>query len=261
MRRMIAALVLLLVAAHAAGAQRAVTVRTAEVVLAEQAAHRGDWSDAIERAKVIAAAYAQSTNTWSVTDIIAAGRAYVILGARDPHFFHDALQAFDRAAARDSTNIDARLRAADLLLDKYNAPDAVESYQQVLKLVHDEPHALLGLARAFSFSGDPKATEAVRASIRVDSMIAPAHVLLAQLHLGAEAYDSAAAQAAKAIAIDSSSVQAWAIVGAIAWLRGDSTRFAAARTPPRNAPSRDQSRSMRKSPTPPRGSAATTMRS
>ena len=202
--------------------------RAAAAGVAELAVRRGDWAEAVTTATGIASAYLAGGDAWSVGDVIAAGRAYVVLGGRDPGFFHDALQAFDRAAARDSSNIDARLRAADLLLDKYNAPDAVQSYQEVLHIVPNEPRALFGLARALAFGGDPKATEAVRASLTSDSMYVPARVLLAQLHLGAEAYDSAAAQASRAIAIDSSSVQAWAVIGAIAWLRGDSTRYATA---------------------------------
>jgi hypothetical protein len=38
-----------------------------------------------------------------------------------------ALGAFDAAAAAAPSNVEARLRAADLLLDRYNAPDAKQS--------------------------------------------------------------------------------------------------------------------------------------
>lgn len=197
----------------------------ATVAAAEVAARRGDWGSAVALAGQVAGAYQANGSSWSVPDLIAAGRAFAVLGARDPKYFHDALQAFDRASARDSSNTDSRLRAADLLLEKYNAPDAASSYREVLAIAPGNAHALLGLARVLRFDGDGGATAAVRGSIAADSLYAPARVLLAQLHLGAEAFDSAAAQARRAVALDSTSVEGWAVLGAIAWLRGDSAGF------------------------------------
>jgi tetratricopeptide (TPR) repeat protein len=201
----------------------------ATVAAAEVAARRGEWNSAIALASEVAGAYKLNGTSWSVPDLIAAGRAFTVLGARDPQYFHDALQAFDRASARDSSNTESRLRAADLLLDKYNAPDATSSYREVLAIAPGNAHALLGLARVLKFNGDGGATGAVRASIAADSLYAPARVLLAQLHLGAEAFDSATVQARRAVALDSTSVDGWAVLGAIAWLRGDSTAFRADR--------------------------------
>ena len=235
-------LLLLLAVPCAAGAQR--IVRTAhwpdEASAAELAARRGDWGEANSRATALVTAYNASGGSWSADDMIAAGRAYVVLGAHDPQAFHTALQVFDRAAARDSTSVDARLRAADLLLDKYNAPDAIQSYHDALKIAPRDARALLGLARVAAFDGEGDATSEGRVALAADSTLAPAWVLLAQLHLGAEAYDSARVSALRAIAIDSSLVPAWAVLGAIAWLRCDSaafarTRDAAERAEPRSA--------------------------
>lgn len=214
--------------------------RTATVASAELAARRGNWDEASRLSLGLVSDYLTNGATWPVADVIAAGRAYVVLGARDPQAFHEALQVFDRAAARDASNVESRLRAADLLLDKYNAPDALESYHAVLALVPGEPHALLGLARVASFSGEGNANIDVRRALAADPTLVPAHILLAQLHLEAEAYDSASASAARALALDSTSVRAWAIIGAIAWFRGDSAAFgraraAAERAEPRSA--------------------------
>ncbi len=235
-------LLLLLVVPCAARAQR--IVRSGhwpdEASAAELAARHGEWGEANSRATALVTAYAAAGASWSAGDMIAAGRAYVVLGAHDPQAFHTALQVFDRAAARDSTNVDARLRAADLLLDKYNAPDALQSYHDALKIAPRDARALLGLARVAAFDGEGNATSEARVALAADATLAPAWVLLAQLHLGAEAYDSARVSALRAIAIDSSLVPAWAVLGAIAWLRGDSAEFsrahaAAARAEPRSA--------------------------
>ncbi|HEY3933451.1 MAG TPA: hypothetical protein VGL65_02445 [Gemmatimonadales bacterium] len=226
--------------AKSAIASRAPGYLTAEAALAEVALRRGDWTEASSQATAVAAAYAADGSLWNAADIIAAGRAYVVLGRRDAQAFHDALQAFDRATALDSGNIESRIRAADLLLDKYNAPDAEQSYHEVLTLAPNEPHALLGLAREAAFNGDADATARARRALAADAALAPTHVLLAQLHLAAEAYDSATIAASDALALDSAAVDAWAVLGTVAWLRGDSTRWhaaaaAAARIEPQGA--------------------------
>ncbi|MGH7592549.1 MAG: tetratricopeptide repeat protein, partial [Gemmatimonadales bacterium] len=155
--------------------------------------------------------------------------AWAVLGRWDPQAFHEALRVFDRAIAADSGDVEAQIRAADLLLDKYNAPDARASYQAVLRRVPDEPRALLGLARVKAFEGAPDATDAVRRSLAANPDLVPALLLLAEQHLQAEAYDSAAVAAGRALAVDSTAVPGWGILGAIAWMRGDSAGLAAAR--------------------------------
>ena len=57
----------------------------------------------------------------------------------------------------------------------------------------------------------------------------PAHLALARLHLSAEAYDSAALSVRAALAVDSSSIGAWSLLGAIAWLQGQQSQFAGER--------------------------------
>ncbi len=203
--------------------------RTAAAALAELAVRRGDRGEATSLANDVVAGYRQNGTTWPAADQVAAGRAFAVLGRWDPQAFHDALRALDRVIAADSGNIDAQLRAADLLLDKYNAPDARESYRAVLKRVPDQPRALFGLARADAFEGGAGATAAVRRSLARNPYLVPALLLLAEQHLQAEAYDSAIAAATGGLAVDSTAVQGWGVLGAIAWMRGDSANFAVAR--------------------------------
>ncbi|MGH7582582.1 MAG: hypothetical protein ACREL5_05100 [Gemmatimonadales bacterium] len=209
--------------------QQAPRYRSALAGRAELASRRGERDSAVAMATQVIDAYSHDAATWRPRDLVAAGRAFAVLGRWDPQAFHDALRAFDAATAGDSADIDAQIRAADLLLDKYNMPDARESYRAVLRRVPDQPRALLGLARADAFEGNPEATDAVRRSLARDPTLTPALVLLAQLHLGADAFDSAGADAGRALAVDSTSVEAWAILGAIAWMRGDSTTLHRAR--------------------------------
>jgi tetratricopeptide (TPR) repeat protein len=204
--------------------------RSALVGRGELAMRHGDRDAAIRLAGEVGADYKQNGSAWPAADRIAAGRAFTVLGRWDPQAFHDALSAYDRVVAADSGNIEAQLRGADLLLDKYNAPDAREGYESVLKRAPDQPRALFGMARAQAFEGNPAATASLRLGLSRNPSLVPAMLLLAEQHLQAEAYDSAIAAARRALAVDSSALQGWGVLGAIAWMRGDSVGYHAART-------------------------------
>jgi Tfp pilus assembly protein PilF len=118
-----------------------------------------------------------------------------------------ALNAFDAAYAADPSNHDARLRAGELLLDKYNAPEAKSSFEDVLRTSPNDARALLGLSRVASFSGDGPATPLLRRSLAANPSLVPAHLALARQHLSAEAYDSATTSVRTALAVDSSSMR------------------------------------------------------
>ena len=140
-----------------------------------------------------------------------------------------ALAAFDAGFAADPNNLDAPLRAGELFLDKYNAPDAKASFEEVLRKAPNDARALLGLSRVAIFSGDGPATPLLRRSLAANPSLVPAHLALARLHLSAEAYDSAALAVRAALAVDSASIGAWSLLGAIGWLQGDQVLFAQAR--------------------------------
>jgi len=203
--------------------------RTAQAALAELAARRGNRTAALRLAAVLADNYQLSGNGWPVPDRIAAGRAYVVLGLAESQAPRLALAAFDGAAAADPTNVEARLRAADLLIDRYNAPDAKSSYEEVLAIDPENARALLGMARVLSFGNNPGATEVVRKAVAANPALVPGLLFLARMHLEAESYDSAAAVAGKALAVDSTALAAWGVMGAVAWLGGDSTGWRQAR--------------------------------
>lgn len=205
------------------------TALAGDATRAELALKRGDRAEATRIARGIVATYEQDPRRWSSTDRTAAGRAYVILGDGDADAVRNALAAFDAAVAADSQALEPRVLAGDLFLAKYNAPDARQSYEDVLRREPNHPRALLGLARVMAFEGNPGALATLRRSLAGDSSLADAWVFLARAHLEAEAYDSAARAASRALAADSSVIGAWAVRGAIAWLRGDTNAFNRAR--------------------------------
>ena len=214
--------------------------RSAEAALAELAERRGDRDEAFRRATAITRAYTQSAIRWSAEDRVAAGRAYVILGERSAAAVKQALAAFDDAVAADSTNLDGRLLAGDLLLERYNAPDAKASFDEVLARDPEQARALLGLARVAEFTGKPDAMALLRRSVAANPALVGSQVMLARFQMEAEQYDSAKASVRRALAVDSSSMDAWSLLGAMSWLRGDSTELrrakaAADRLNPRSA--------------------------
>ena len=199
--------------------------RSAEASLAELSYRRGERDEAVRRAGALAAEHQARTGRWSSEDLVAAGRAYVLLGTRAASAVKQALAAFDEAVAADSSNIEARLRAGDLFLEKYNAPDAKMSYQDVLQRSPEQPRALLGLARAAQFEGTTNPMPLLQRSIAANPSLVDAQVMLARFHLEAEQYDSTTIDARRALSVDSSSLAAWSMLGAAARMTGDSAQY------------------------------------
>jgi tetratricopeptide (TPR) repeat protein len=214
---------------RAAVGARAPDERTARVTLADLAARRGDRRTAESEAGRIVAEYGRRNAAWTARDHVAAGRAYLLVSTSDAGAVRSALRAFDAATAADTLLDEAALRAADLLLDKYNGPDAKKSYEEVLRRRPGHPWALLGLARVMEFSGEGDALAKAREALAGDPSLTEAHLFIARQHLGAERDDSAQAAARRALAVDPSAVEAWGVLGAVAWIGGDSAAFRAAR--------------------------------
>lgn len=203
--------------------------RAARVAQAERALRRGDRATAEREGRAIVSEYERSGTRWPAPDRVAAGRAYLLLSVADAGAVRSALRAFDAAAAADSSLDEAVLRAADLLLDRYNAPDAKQGYEAVLRRNPRSAWAMLGLARVAEFAGQGDALVRARAALAADPRLVPAHLFIARQHLEAEQNDSAQAAARRALAIDTEAIEAWAVIGAVAWSAGDSAGFRAAR--------------------------------
>ncbi|AMW05864.1 tetratricopeptide repeat protein [Gemmatimonas phototrophica] len=196
----------------------------AEVAQAESAARRGARQDAMVRARRVVMAYEQQGAQTSA-EYTSAGRAYVLLGSGNAGAIRSALSAFDRAVRADSANLDAQHRIGTLFLEKYNAPEARASFEGMLKRAPNNPDALLGLAQVEEFEGKGTAMVTARKAL----MTAPAHAgalaFVARLQLDAEAFDSARTTAERAIVADSALMDAWAVLGAQAWVTGDSATY------------------------------------
>src|SRR5687768_7206492 len=103
-----------------APAPRAPSRLVAELDAAIQRFERGERDEAMRGFRRLVAAYNESDSLTS-EELVAVAMACKYLGADDPQFFKDALRAFDEAIARDPANTDARVRLAELFLEKYNS--------------------------------------------------------------------------------------------------------------------------------------------
>ena len=160
-------------------------------------------------------------------EIVAVGTAVRLLGARDPQLFKDALTAYDAAIARDSLALEPRLLVGELFLEKYNAPDARESFEEVLAVNAKHPRALTGMANVLVADGAPGAMELVDRALAVNAAYVPARALRARLLLDLENHAEASAEAERALAVDSTAAEALAARAAAAWLSGDTAAYRA----------------------------------
>jgi tetratricopeptide (TPR) repeat protein len=158
-------------------------------------------------------------------ELTAVGIACRYLGADDPQLFKDALKAFDEAIARDTTELEPRVLEAELFLEKNNDADAQTAITEVLSRNPNHPRGLLAHARRMYNDGEPGVMDVLQQALKVNPRLVGALVFVAQLLLDTEDYTGAIAAADKALAVDSASSQALAMVAAAHWLQGDSAGF------------------------------------
>lgn len=236
MRRVVALALVLLAPAIAAAQSAAAAAssegaRSARIARAERAYLEGERDAPRREALALIAEFERGGSGWSAPDLVAVGRAYLLVarqparrgeGAPEPAAaVRAALRAFDAATARDAQSPEGALRAADLFLERYNAPDARAGYEGVLMRFPKHPRALLGLARVLEFEGKGEALAMAREAAAADPSLAAAHLTVARVMLDAEFADSARAAARRAVAADTYLLEAWGVLGAVAWMRGD----------------------------------------
>ncbi|HUF30084.1 MAG TPA: hypothetical protein VMM77_05405 [Gemmatimonadaceae bacterium] len=161
------------------------------------------------------------------SELVAVGRAVQALGTRDPQLFKDALTAYDAAIAADSGAVEPRLLIAELFLEKYNAPDARAALEEVLSVNPQHPRALIGMAHVHAADGAPGAMALADRALAVNPNYVRARALRARLLLDLEQYAEATSEAVRALAVDSTAVEALAARAAAAWLAGDTAAYTA----------------------------------
>ncbi|MFB3069342.1 MAG: tetratricopeptide repeat protein [Gemmatimonadales bacterium] len=164
----------------------------------------------------------------SAEELEAVATAGQYLGERNFSLSRDALRVYDEAAAANPADLDPRIRVGELFFAKYENTDATSTFREILEINPEQPRALLGMARSMHFDRLPEAMETVRKSLDVNSNSVPARLFLARLYIELEQYEQAAEETNRAMEVNASSPEIWAMTAAIRYFRGDDTSFASA---------------------------------
>jgi tetratricopeptide (TPR) repeat protein len=205
-------------------APRAQSRLVAELNAAIQRFERGDRDEAMRGFRRLVAAYNES-DTLTSEELVAVAMACKYLGADDPQFFKDALRAFDEAIARDPANTDARVRLAELFLEKYNSEDAAKALEEAERRDPENPRVLLALARVKDFDGEPGVLDLVARALARDPDHVEARVFQGELLLEQEDFEGAARQAEAILARHPASLPAMSVLAAARYLQGDTARY------------------------------------
>src|SRR5690606_18067596 len=112
-----------------------------------------------------------------------------------------------------------------LFLEKYNAPEALRSFQQALAADAQWAPAHAGLARVLSETDPPAAAAAAERAIAIDPQLADAHLLLAELDLDNTRLPEARKRIDTVLAFNPDHLDARALLGAMAYVAGDRAGF------------------------------------
>jgi cellulose synthase operon protein C len=149
----------------------------------------------------------------SADSMVRAARAARALGQ-----FRMANGLFRQALALEPGSASVNLHWGELLLEKYNRPEARRSFEAALDVAPDLARAHLGLARVLAGENPPAASAAARRALDIDPTLAAAHVFLAEQALDRREATAANEAIAKALEINPNHLDARSLVAVVAWL-------------------------------------------
>lgn len=165
--------------------------------------------------------------SFGARELAAVGQAAAAFGFENPGLFRDALRVFDEAAALDPADPLPRLLAGELLLDKFNTAEAVESLQGVLRNNPRHPRALFLMARVQDRQGGggegaAGQVDALAEALAVNPNHPPSRAGEIQRLLERERYEEALARALAAAEELPQSPEILAALAAVRFLAGES---------------------------------------
>ena len=132
--------------------------------------------------------------------------------------FQDANEQFKALVKQEPKNALYRVRWGQLFLERFNASEAGNLFNEALEIDKDNAQAYLGLARVAAEGFGGKAVEFAERAAKLDPKLAEARELLAFLALEDNDEERAAKQADQALAISDEALDAMAIHAVIDWL-------------------------------------------
>ncbi len=198
---------------------------TAMVNLARLHYDRGERDRAMKEFDRFIDIYNNSAGTLTSAEMTAVGIACQYLGRDNPDLFKDALKSFDRAIMLDGTNLDPKIDAGELFLDKCNSADAQTAFEEVLASNPTNARALLGEAKRRIFDSQPGVDSLITRALAVDPNFVEARVQRAQLLLEIEEPALAQKEAQLALAVNPASSDALAVLAAARYVAGETKGY------------------------------------
>ena len=201
----------------------------ARVELAELELTAGEREAALDRLDRVITDYNRAPpGALGAPALAAAGAAAARLGFRSTGLFRDALRVFDEAALLDPADPAPRLRAGNLLLEKFNTADALDSFTSVLERNPRHPGALLGVARVARQRGQahPEGEDPLSAALAVSPGHPEAAAFRVRRLLETERAEEAIAAAEAALALLPEAPEPLAALGAAFFLADRGQRLA-----------------------------------
>ena len=173
-----------------------------------------------EASAVLAPVIEQGTAAGDAASTGRAARAAHTLGQ-----FRIANGLYREAAGARPTDAQVNTWWGELLLEKYNRPEAIKSFQAALAGDSTHAEAHLGLARALASENPPAAAASARRALEFNPSQTGALVVLAELALDAGRRDEAREELQRALAINASDLPALALSASIPLLEGRTDEF------------------------------------
>lgn len=208
-------------------AGRAPDSLTAQVNLAVMTFERGSIDSAMTAFDRFIDVYNTRRGRLSPSELEAVAIACRYLGRNNPQLYRDAMRAFDEAIAADSTDLDRRVRLAELFLEKYNATEALKTLEGVLAVNPRHARANLAMAQVRLFDELESPSPWVQKAIDINPAMPEARALAAILLIDLERYADAATEARRGLAADSTAPAALIALAGAQYLQHDSAAFRA----------------------------------
>jgi tetratricopeptide (TPR) repeat protein len=150
--------------------------------------------------------------------------------ARSAHALGRAREANTLYKAAASASDDPAVETAWglLFLEKYNKAEALKSFKDAIAADDEWAPAHVGLGRTLLDENPPAAGAAANRALEIDPRLSDAHLVLAELDLDNARFDAARERIADVLAANPANLDARALLGAIAYVRGDRAAFEAA---------------------------------
>jgi len=192
--------------------------------LAEVHLQRGETRPAEDLWRQIRALY-RSRGGLRAQELRAVAGATRKLGKFDPQLFKEAVRIYDDLLRRDPGDLEAGIALGELLLEKYNNQEALQTFRQVLSRDERHPRALLGLARSQHFDYSSEAVTSTLHALSINPNLVPARVLLARLFIELEQYADAKQEIELALQVNPRSLEALAALAVIHRLQQNQQGF------------------------------------